>query len=134
MNKELRLPASLTNLETFLSFIKEQAQKCGLSDEKINKLELASEEALVNIIKHAYPFKDGYIKVNCIEDNDSFIVEITDKGIPFNPLSAKEPILDTDIDYRPIGGVGILLMKKLTDFIEYKRNNNSNLLRLIMHV
>jgi len=133
MNKVLRLPASLTNLEDFLSFIKEQAQKYGLSYEKINKLELASEEALVNIIKHAYPSKDGYIEIRCKSNKKSFIVEIIDKGIPFNPLSVKGPKLDVDIDSRPIGGVGILLIKKMTDFIEYERNNNGNLLRLAMH-
>ncbi len=130
---EITLSAVLGNLETFLSFIVTQAQKAKLSREKINKLELAAEEALVNIIKHAYPSnkKDNYIKIKC-KDNNSFVLEIIDEGIPFNPLNIREPNLNFDIETRPIGGVGILLIKKMVDFVEYKRQDNNNLLRLIM--
>ncbi len=131
MNSELKSPALLNNLEEIISFIKKQAKKANLSVEKINRLELAAEEALVNIIKHAYPSKEGYIKVKC-KNNNHFILEIIDEGIPFNPLSAKNPRLDLDIDSRPIGGVGILLIKKMVDSVEYKRKNKSNLLRLII--
>ncbi len=131
MNSELKSPALLNNLEEIISFIKKQAKKANLSVEKINRLELAAEEALVNIIKHAYPAKEGYIKVKC-KNNNHFILEIIDEGIPFNPLSAKNPRLDLDIDSRPIGGVGILLIKKMVDSVEYKRKNKSNLLRLII--
>ena len=55
---------------------------------------------------------------------------ISDSGKPFNPLSAAEPNLDLPGSERPIGGLGIFLVKKLMDYVYYRRDKKKNLLRI----
>ena len=91
------------------------------------------EEALVNIFNYAYHDNIGDVEVACSTDNDLFIVDIIDSGIPFNLLSYKDPDLISDISERKIGGLGVFLMKKLMDDVQYRRENDKNLLRFVVH-
>ena len=98
------------------------------------EIELAAEEALVNIFKYAYEGTTGDVEIICkIDDADRFILEIIDTGIPFNLHSVRDPDISADISDRSIGGLGVFLMKKLMDAIHYRREGNKNILSLIMH-
>jgi anti-sigma regulatory factor (Ser/Thr protein kinase) len=61
------------------------------------------------------------------------IIEIIDSGLPFNPLSKDDPDLLLDLDERKIGGYGVFLIKTLIDEVTYQRENNQNILTLIVY-
>jgi serine/threonine-protein kinase RsbW len=127
----LELPAVLESLPQFIEFLSRSAQLIGFGAQEINKIELAGEEAIVNIVNYAYGDKSGNITVTCRSENhEKLFVEIIDSGLSFNPLDAKKPDLDADMDDRLIGGLGIYLTEKLVDTIEYKREDNKNILTL----
>jgi serine/threonine-protein kinase RsbW len=129
----IKLPAKLDNLYKFLDVVSRCAKEQGFAQKKINDIELAMEEALVNIFNYAYKDNTGDVEVTCLIDNDKrFIMDIIDSGIPFNALSHKEPDLRSDISVRKIGGLGVFLMKKLTDDIKYRRENDKNILSLVV--
>lgn len=129
----IKLPAKVENLYKFMNTISRCAKEQGFTQKKINNIELALEEALVNIFNYAYQDNNGDVEVTCFIDNeDKFIVDIIDSGIPFNVLSYKDPVLTSDISERKIGGLGVFLMKKLTDDIKYRRENDKNISRFVI--
>jgi anti-sigma regulatory factor (Ser/Thr protein kinase) len=130
----IKLPAMIAHLEKLLGFVSEHAKEQGFTSDMLKKMELASEEALVNVFKYAYPDKhDGEVEVSCgLDDDTRFVIEITDSGTPFNPLSLSEPNLTEDVSERPIGGLGIHLIKKMMDEVEYRREGEKNILTLII--
>jgi len=129
----IKLPAKLDNLYRFMDVVSRCAKEQGFTQKRINEIELAMEEALVNIFNYAYQDNTGDVEVICSLNNDLFIVDIIDSGIPFNVLSHKDPDLTSDISEREIGGLGVFLMKKLTDDIQYCRENEKNILRFVIN-
>ncbi|MGM0609091.1 MAG: ATP-binding protein [Candidatus Muiribacteriota bacterium] len=94
-----------------------------------HKLELILEEILVNICDYAYANKTGLIEINAHSDHPFFYVEIIDSGKLFNPLENEEPQTSLSIDERKIGGIGIHLVKKFSDSVQYLRKDNKNILK-----
>jgi anti-sigma regulatory factor (Ser/Thr protein kinase) len=131
----LRLPAELGSLEALtaliLNFLKEQ----GVPQEKVGKVELATEEALVNIFNYAYPESEkGEVEVRCrARDEGTLIIEFLDTGIPFDVGSLPEPDLELPLSDRGVGGLGIFFMKRMIDEIRYKRTGDRNMLTFIVH-
>lgn len=121
-------PASLNELYAMLAFIREHARAAGFESTLIPKLELACEEALVNIISYAYPSSKGSIHILCRTlDPTGLAIEIRDQGIPYDPMTF-QPSKDKEV-----GGYGISLMRNLMDQIDYKRENQDNVLTLIKY-
>ena len=110
------------------------AGKCGLTQKRIGELELATEEAVVNVIRYAYPKGSGTVEARCgVDENDRIIIEIVDTGTPFNPLSQSKPKLTDDVDERKIGGLGIFFIRMMMDHVKYRHENGKNILTLIPH-
>lgn len=117
--------ATLDNLYMMLAHIRASALEAGFSEESTSKIELALEEALVNIVCYAYPENKGIIELQCKSDKKGMTILIRDSGVPFNPLKyeAKSPSPS-----QGIGGYGIHFIKQIMDDIQYTRDNNSNVL------
>ncbi len=128
----IKLPAKLENLGRWMEAVSECARELGFDQKKIGKIELALEEALVNICKYSYPEEPGDAEVNCKQDNRRFIIEIIDSGIPFDMTSLPAPDLSSGIEKRKIGGLGIFLIKRMVDEVKYRRERNCNILKLTM--
>jgi len=126
------LPAKLENLEGWVKSVSDCAASQGFDPKRIREIELAAEEALVNICNYAYPEKPGDAEVICRIDGNRFIVEIIDSGIPFDMTSLPDPDVTADADQRKIGGLGAFLVKKMVDEVRYRRENNRNILTLIV--
>ena len=126
----IKLPAKLENLARWMNGVSECAREQGFDQKKIGKIELALEEALVNICNYAYPEEPGDVEVNCQEDDSRFIIEIIDSGNPFDMTSLPAPDLPSSIEERKIGGLGIFLIKKMVDDVRYRREGNFNILKL----
>ena len=130
------LPAKLESLYDFMGFVSSRAREQGFSNERIGEIELALEEILVNISKYAYKDSglDGEIEITCkIADEENFIIEITNSGMPFDIFSSREPDIDADIYKRQICGLGIFFVKRLMDDVQYRREEGKNKLTLVIH-
>lgn len=127
---KLIAPAKLENLENLQKFITDFAVNHGFSDKRIIEIELACEEALVNIFNYAYlDEKDGDVEIYCkVAQNGDILIEMVDAGQPFNLNELPDPDVNLDVSERDIGGLGSVLMKKFADDINYKRKENKNFL------
>ena len=131
---KIRLQAKIENLERLMQFVSACAKEKGFTSKRIKEIELATEEALVNIFNYSYPEHAGEVEVRCKVENDTrFIIEILDTGIPFNIHSISEPDLTENISNRKIGGLGIFLMRKMVEEVQYHRDEENNILTLIIH-
>ena len=127
----IQLAAKLENLEPMLVFIKQGAKKLGFDAQKLNRMHLTSEEALVNIINYAYPDKHGNIEITYeVKEDMRFVVEIIDWGIPFDPLSLPKPDVEAPLEKRRVGGLGIYLIRTIMDEVSYRRDQDRNILTL----
>lgn len=133
MNIVKTFSADMKQFEEMLQFIRKVSADFGIPDNLISKITLASEEAIVNIIKYAYPEESGDITIECMDtkDNDGIVIKLSDNGIPFNPLEKIDPNIDGPIEERPIGGLGIFMIKKIMDDVFYRREDEKNILTLV---
>jgi serine/threonine-protein kinase RsbW len=100
----------------------------------VHDLNLALEEILNNIISYAYTdSREHEIKVRLSAQPGEIRAEVEDDGQPFNPLEAPEPDTAKSLEERTIGGLGIHLVRKLMDDIEYKRQGERNFLSMKEH-
>lgn len=119
-----------------LHWIRSEIIGTGFDESTIRKVELASEEALVNVIRHAYKGKKGEIDITITSVPKSHMeIVIVDQGPPFNPLKI-ETIVNplAPLEERNEGGLGILFMKQYMDEIRYERNKERNILTLIKRI
>jgi anti-sigma regulatory factor (Ser/Thr protein kinase) len=128
---KIKLPARMDSLHAFMEQAIACAKKQGFSTDRINDIELALEELLVNIISYAYPGGAGHIEVTCRPDaRNRLVVEITDSGNPFNMLAYGDPDTTAAIEERRIGGLGIFFVKQLMDEVHYRREDDRNILTI----
>ena len=100
---------------------------CGISDDDGAHIHLILEEVVSNVIKYGYD--DGLehrINVDVAVDGDHVTIRIEDDGKPFNPLDAPHPKLDLPIEQRPIGGLGVFIVKSVADSVDYRRDGGRN--------
>ena len=94
-------------------------------------LNLSLEEILTNIIKYGYHDHDEHVIIVRLNfDQGQVFVEVEDDGKPFNPLEAETPDIHKPLDERPLGGLGIHLVKHHVDSLNYKRTEEKNLLMM----
>jgi serine/threonine-protein kinase RsbW len=131
--KEIKAPATLESLKLFMRFVSEFAVAQQFPQARVREIELATEEAIMNILTHAYPGDcKGEIEVQCERLGDSGLtIRIVDTGIPFNPLSFTDPDLTTPITERNPGGLGVFLIRKMMDEIRYHRSGERNVLTFV---
>jgi len=126
--------AKIDNLYPMLRLIKSFAEELGFKDTSLSRIELASEEALVNIIDYAYPDEEkGTIEISLSKTQDQELrITIIDHGIPFNPLSNSKKFQMKSFKTNPtIGGYGTYFIMQLMDRVEYDRKGTVNVLSMI---
>lgn len=130
---KIKVPARIEYLERLIQFVSHWAREQGFTQKRITETELATEEALINIFNYAYPEDTGEVEVRCgQDDNNRLIIEIVDTGISFSVLSVPEPGLTADISKRKTGGLGVFLIRKMVDEVQYRREKDKNILTLII--
>ena len=129
--------AKVDELPNVISFIESELEKFEFSFKIITQFNLVVEELFVNVASYAYKDKEnGKCKITIDYDKDKQEVKLSmeDNGIKFNPLEKEDPDTTLSVEDRPIGGLGILLVKKNMDNIEYKYEDNKNILILSKNV
>ena len=102
-----------------------------VSFEAMYLVSLAIEELVTNCIKYGYSdTKDHIVHFVLSMEDGALRIEVVDDGDPFNPLEAPPPDLSLPIEDRPIGGLGIHLLRELADDVSYERRDGTNRLRL----
>ena len=106
-----------------------------MDDSAVYAVELSMDEACTNVIEHAYEGKDGGdIECTCDTDEKNLTIIIHDHGKSFDPASIVPPDLNADLDARPVGGLGIFLMKRLMDEVRFEPMGDAgNILTMIKH-
>lgn len=130
----IRLPASLDRLQEVMTFVENNAGKAGVPPDKLSGFCLAVEEAFVNICSYAFTEDSGEVELACCPGADTFALEIRDSGPMFNQLSVPEPDLSIPLEQRQIGGLGVHFIRNFTDHADWRRENNWNILRLIVNL
>ncbi|WP_072715838.1 ATP-binding protein [Rhodothermus profundi] len=131
----LRIPSATRYLQTVRRFVERHARAAGLSEEAIEQLKLAVDEACTNIIKHAYKGRpDRPIDIAVLIEPDRFIVRIRDQGEAFDPAHYRAPDLPTLIRQRQGGGLGVRLIRQLMDEVTYQSRGAYNEVRLIKYL
>lgn len=122
--KHIQLYNRTSECNRLYEFLDNNLAHLQLSREFRHDLKLVSEELLANIINHAYD-KDTEktIDIDLTVDESGIHITFTDSGIEFNPLEYKDPVVLNELSE---GGMGILLVKSLTDKQSYKRDNRHN--------
>jgi sigma-B regulation protein RsbU (phosphoserine phosphatase) len=125
--KKLEIKASVENLNTVLDFVNTELEQRGFNKDVQGKIEIAVEEVFVNIANYAYSPGVGNAVVY-ISVTDKTVIRFEDTGMPYNPLERPAPDLDKPLMERDIGGLGVFLVKKMMDNVEYTRVGNKNVL------
>ena len=133
--KSLKLAAIIENLDQLISFVHTCSGECGFEGKRAMEIEIAVEEALVNIFSYAYPDGEGQVEMQCaLNEGKKIVIEIRDRGIPFDGLSRPDPDTTADIGDRQIGGLGIFFIKKVANEVRYSRNDDTNILTIVFLV
>ena len=94
-------------------------------------LNLALEEAVSNVMLYAYPAgSPGRVDIDVAVRDDRIDFRVCDSGVPFDPTATADPDLAADLKDRPIGGLGIYLVKRIMDEVSYARENGKNILSM----
>ncbi len=128
--KKIKLPAESKYLIKVRNFVVKYGRKMGLTPKQVSEVKLAVDEAVSNIIRHAYVGEKGDFQIEMVKLENACEIIIKDKGVEFDWNSVIEPDLYKYVETRRKGGLGIWLIKKLIDEVEYKRVEDTNVLTM----
>lgn len=133
--RHLVLHNDIQQIPQLADFVETIAEEMRLEQSLAMGMNLALEEAVTNVILYAYPSgSDGLVDIEAILRKDSLEFIITDSGIPFDPTQAPVADVTLDVEKRPIGGLGIYLVRTIMDVVKYERKDGHNVLSMIKNI
>jgi sigma-B regulation protein RsbU (phosphoserine phosphatase) len=118
-------PAALDRLEA-------RCRAAGLQEPAALEVRLVAEEVLTNIAKYAFdPAATPAAELTFAIADDAVVLEFRDGGRAFDPLAPPVPDLDVPLEQRPVGGLGLALVRALADEVRYVREGPTNVLRVV---
>ena len=133
---ELTLAATVENITAVTAFIDEQLEALNCNMKAQMQIDVAIDELFGNIAHYAYAdvCGDATVRFDFDEDTRMAGITFTDRGIPFNPLERDDPNVTLSAEERGIGGLGIFMVKKSMDGMEYNYENGSNILTIYKQI
>ena len=129
--QKLTLPNNVETIPQLASFVEEVGERFGADFSVTMSINLALEEAVVNVMNYAYPKgTTGEIDITASFSDGFLIFTISDGGKPFDPTQVSDPDTSLSAEERPIGGLGIHLVRQIMDEVSYTYENNRNILTL----
>ena len=116
---QLVLPGHMADLGRVVDFIGEACIQANVESDARFDMQLAAEEACANVILHAYNEEGGELMVRFETRDHDAIITVRDRGQAFDPTQVPEPDLDAPLASRPLGGLGLHLMRKLMDEVVF---------------
>lgn len=127
----LEKEADRNNLGELFAFVEQALISLGTPADNRDKVMMAIDEILTNVVVYAYPEgRHGTVGVRIFRNDNTITVEVVDHGKPFDPTKHPEPDTALPIEERPIGGLGIHLVRKMMNSLQYSRNDGEN--RLVL--
>ena len=131
MQHSITLTNDIQQVPQLADFVDMVCEEVGMDMEVAIQMNLAMEEAVVNVMSYAYPADTvGDVTIEAVTIADQLQFTITDSGIPFDPTTKDEVDTTLSAEERPIGGLGIHLVRQLMDSINYERIDGKNVLTL----
>ena len=131
MCKSITLPNDTQEVPRLAAFVDEVCEAIGFSPAVTMQMNLALEEAVVNVMKYAYPIgTHGNVTIEAQANDVRLKFTIIDSGKPFDPTVKADVDLSLPVQERPIGGLGIHIIRQIMDSINYERLDGHNVLTL----
>ena len=130
--KQIKVKADTAELDNVLSFADAILEELGCSVKAQMQIDIAIEEIFVNIAHYAYPEAEGEAVI-CVEPGESgssVTITFEDEGIQYDPLKNEDPDITLSAEDRPIGGLGIFMVKKSMDEVSYEYKDGKNRLTI----
>ena len=129
VNKKMKktFKAKKEELDTVLSFVNKASAEY-LNPKFMPKIDLVVEEIFINIVKYAYSDEVGDVDIEVKATDNKVVISFEDTGVAFNPLEIEEADVTLPIEEREIGGLGIYMVRKIMDNVEYMHKENKNVL------
>ncbi|MHC6202903.1 ATP-binding protein [Breznakiellaceae bacterium SP9] len=137
--REIVLKADVAELERLFDWVDELL--CGQDCQETlrNRIGIVSEEIFMNIALYAHCGDTGVVvrfsttvQADNGGGNKALVLQFEDSGLPFNPLEHELPDINAGLEERPVGGLGIFLVRKWIEEIRYTRENGRNILTLVL--
>ena len=130
--KEMTIEATVENIAVVTDFVNEELEMLDCPMKAQMQIDVAIDELFGNIAHYAYDPQTGPATVRVEVEDDPMAVVITfiDHGKPYDPLAQDDPDTSLSADDRPIGGLGVFLVKKTMDDISYEYRDGKNILRI----
>jgi anti-sigma regulatory factor (Ser/Thr protein kinase) len=129
--QEITVAATIEQIPVISDFIERLMSNAGFDSRKIMEVQLALEEACTNVAKYAYPGKDGTIHIVARVHGDRLVLIIEDDGIPFDPTTHTVTLSQAGTKDRPVGGLGIHLIRCYVDGMSFEFRDGKNALTLL---
>ena len=131
LEESLVLQNDVRQVKTLNAFVRQVTERLGIDDQIGKQIKLAVEESVVNVMDYAYPpGVTGDIEIQVTSDSQWLEFVIKDSGVAFDPTGKEKADTTLSAEERPIGGMGILLVRELMDSINYERTDGKNVLTL----
>lgn len=126
------VPLDIAEIPRLLDWVETCCSESGVGGDAPSKLGLALDEAVANVINYAFIGVAPPHRIAVVLEigRDRVVAEVTDNGRPFDPSAASEPDCATPLENRDVGGLGIHLIRRVMDRVEYHRTGDENRLRL----
>jgi anti-sigma regulatory factor (Ser/Thr protein kinase) len=129
--ESVSVPGTLAGIHEAISAFEAWSDRQGTPIQTRRSLQTALDEVLANIVHHGFRGALGRIDLTFSREDGAVAVEVADTAAPFNPLLAAAPDTTAALDERPIGGLGIALLKALVDEVRYERRGDENRLTMV---
>ena len=133
--KKISINAKRENLDDVLAVLDSLLEEAECPMKTQMTIDIAVEEIYINIASYAYPDSEGKADIEFqVTPEKVFVARFEDTGIPYNPLLKPDPDVTLSADERQVGGLGIYMVKKSMDKMEYERTDGKNILKLFKKI
>jgi len=128
--KELTIDAIPENNDAVLDFVRTELEVIGCPIKTQNQVAISIEEIFVNIAHYAYNPEVGAARISITISDNTLKLIFEDSGKPYNPLERADPDITASVEDRTIGGLGIFMVKKIMDTVQYRYEDGKNRLTM----
>lgn len=131
----LNIKNNISELTSLAPFVEQLAEAYDIAPDMTFKINLALDEAMANVVSYAYPEGiEGEISLTADKEDGILVLQITDEGSPFDPTKGGDVDITLSAENRPVGGLGIFLIKQMMDTVDYQRIGKKNVLTMEVKV
>ena len=131
IRKELQLQAKTGELDTLLGILEADLDEAGCPVDKQMAIGICAEEIFVNIANYAYEQEEGFAWISETVEDNKISLCFRDSGKPYDPLAREDPDTTLSAEERQIGGLGVFMVKKMSDSVTYEYKEGQNCLAMV---